>query len=100
MAGGHSHGLFRPGGSPVHRLPPEVKIAAMVLFTVTVVATPREAFWAFGAYAAVIATVAALARVPAGWLLVRSLIELPFVLLAFALPFVAAGERTTWLGLS
>ena len=38
--------------SPVHRLAPEVKIAAMVLFTIAVVATPREAFWAFGGYAA------------------------------------------------
>ena len=35
----------------MHRLAPEVKIAAMVLFTVAVVATPREAFWAFGGYA-------------------------------------------------
>ena len=49
--------------SPVHRLPPEVKIAAMVLFTVAVVATPREAFWAFGGYAVLVAVVAALARV-------------------------------------
>ena len=52
--------------TPVHRLPPEVKIVAMVVFTLAVVATPREAFWAFGAYAVLVAAVAALARVPVG----------------------------------
>ena len=48
MGAGHAHVLYRRPASPVHRLPPEVKIAAMVVFTVAVVATPREAFWAFG----------------------------------------------------
>ena len=52
MGAGHAHVLYREHDSPVHRLPPEVKIAAMVLFTVAVVATPRQAFWAFGGYAA------------------------------------------------
>jgi cobalt/nickel transport system permease protein len=99
VAGGHAHALYLGGDSPVHRLPPEVKVAAMVVFTVAVVATPREAFWAFGAYAMLIAGVAALARVPARWLLTRALIELPFVVLALALPFVGTGDRVTWLGL-
>jgi cobalt/nickel transport system permease protein len=99
MAGGHAHTLYLDTGTPVHRFPPEVKVAAMVAFTLAVVATPREAFWAFGVYAALLAAVAVLARVPAGWLLARSLIELPFVVLAFALPFIGAGERVEWLGL-
>ncbi len=100
MGAGHAHVLYRESDSPVHRLPPEVKIAAMVAFTVAVVATGREAFWAFGAYALLVAVVAALARVSARWLLVRSTIELPFVLFAFALPFLGAGERVDVLGLS
>ncbi|MCM0675187.1 cobalt ECF transporter T component CbiQ [Micromonospora phytophila] len=99
MGAGHVHVLYRESASPVHRLPPEVKIAAMVAFTLAVVATPREAFWAFGGYALLVAVVAALARVGPGWLLSRSLIELPFVLFAFALPFLGAGERVDVFGL-
>ncbi len=100
MAGGHSHPLYRDVGSAVHRLPPEVKIVASVLFTVLVVLTPRTQFWAFGVYLALIGAVAAAARVPAWWLATRSLIELPFVVLALALPFLGAGPRVSWLGVS
>jgi len=35
-----------------------------------------------------------------GWLLKRSLIEVPFVILAVVLPFVGDGETVTWLGMS
>ncbi|GIM86368.1 cobalt ECF transporter T component CbiQ [Salinispora arenicola] len=100
MGAGHSQLLYHESDSPVHRLPPEVKIAAMVAFTLAVVATPREAFWAFGGYAALVAVVAAVARVGPGWLLRRSLIELPFVLFAFALPLLGVGERVDVVGLS
>ncbi|WFE38735.1 cobalt ECF transporter T component CbiQ [Micromonospora sp. WMMD998] len=100
MGAGHGHVLYRESGSPVHRLAPEVKITAMVLFTVAVVATPREAYWAFGGYALLVVAVAALARVGPRWLLGRALIELPFVLFAFALPFLGAGERVDVAGLS
>lgn len=100
MGAGHAHVLYRESTSPVHRLPPEVKITAMVLFTVAVVATPREAYWAFGGYAVLVAAVAALARVGPRWLLSRALIELPFVLFAFALPFLGTGERVAVAGLS
>ena len=52
MSGGHGGtgptASTSPGASPVHRLPPEVKIAATLAFVFAVVATPREAFWAFG----------------------------------------------------
>ncbi|WP_319461672.1 cobalt ECF transporter T component CbiQ [Micromonospora sp. RTP1Z1] len=100
MGAGHAHVLYRESTSAVHRLPPEAKIAAMVLFTVAVVATPRAAYWAFGGYALLVAAVAALARVGPRWLLGRALIELPFVLFAFALPFFGAGERVEVAGLS
>jgi len=99
MGAGHTQGPYLNGDTVVHRLAPEVKIAAAVLFTVAVVVTPRGAFGAFGAYAVVLAAVAVLARVRAPWLLKRSLIELPFVVLALALPFLGRGERVTWLGL-
>jgi len=100
MGAGHAHGLYLDRHTAVHRLAPEVKIVAMVAFTVAVVITPRVVFWAFGAYALLVIGAAALARVPLRWLLTRSLIELPFVVLALALPFLGQGERVTWLGLS
>jgi cobalt/nickel transport system permease protein len=84
----------------VHRLAAEVKIAAMVAFTLAVVLTPREAFWAFGVYALLLVPVAALARTPGRWLARGLVIEAPFVLLAFLLPVTGGGERTEVLGLS
>ncbi|MFI7599902.1 cobalt ECF transporter T component CbiQ [Actinoplanes sp. NPDC049681] len=100
MGAGHAHPLHLDRPSPVHRLAPEVKILATLLFTVVVVVTPREEFWAFAGYAGLLAGVAALARVPALWLARRATIELPFVLLAVALPFAGSGERVHWVGLS
>jgi cobalt/nickel transport system permease protein len=100
VGAGHHHVLHLDHDTAVHRLAPEVKIAASVAFTVAVVLTPREAFWAFGVYAALLAVPVAVARVPVGWLARRSTIELPFVLLALVLPVLGAGERITWLGLS
>lgn len=100
MAGGHAHPLHLDHDSPVHRLPPQVKIVAVLLYTIIVVVTPRDEFIAFAGYALLVVVVAALARVPAGWLAKRATIELPFVLLAVALPFAGHGERVTWLGMS
>jgi len=59
------HRLFRPGASIVHRLPAHVKVVAALAFVLAVVATPHEAFAAFGVYAALVAfalTVAACLR--------------------------------------
>ncbi|MFG1603318.1 cobalt ECF transporter T component CbiQ [Actinoplanes sp. NPDC049265] len=100
MGAGHAHPLHLEHDSPLHRLPPEVKIAATLLFTIVVVVTPREHFRAFAGYAALIVIVAAVARVRPGWLARRASIELPFVLLALWLPFAGHGERIIWLGLS
>ncbi|MFF5084953.1 cobalt ECF transporter T component CbiQ [Actinoplanes sp. NPDC000266] len=100
MGAGHAHPLHLLRESPVHRLAPEVKIVAVLLFTIIVVITPRTEFWAFGGYLVLIAAVAVAARVPAPWLAKRATIELPFVLLAVALPFFGQGERITWLGMS
>ncbi|MER7165521.1 cobalt ECF transporter T component CbiQ [Micromonospora sp. NPDC000207] len=99
MGAGSTHLLYRDGTSPVHRLPPEVKITAMVAFTLVVVATPRARFWAFGGYALLVAVVAVLSRVPPGWLLGRTSIEVPFVLFAFTLPFLGTGDRVDLFGL-
>ncbi|WP_030774843.1 cobalt ECF transporter T component CbiQ [Streptomyces sp. NRRL F-2664] len=100
MGAGHAHRLYRPGHSPVHTLPPHCKLAATFGFVLVVVSTPREAVWAFGLYALLLAGVAAVARVPAGVLLRRLLIEVPFVAFAVLMPFVAEGERVEVLGMS
>ncbi|GGZ00428.1 cobalt ECF transporter T component CbiQ [Streptomyces nitrosporeus] len=100
MGAGHAHALYRHGHSPVHRLPPHCKLVAVLCFVVAVVSTPREAMWAFALYAALLAGAAALARVPAGFLLKRLVIEVPFVAFALLMPFVVPGERTELLGLT
>ncbi|WDO07902.1 cobalt ECF transporter T component CbiQ [Streptomyces murinus] len=100
MGAGHAHRLYRHTDSPVHALPPHTKLAAAFLFVLVVVSTPREAIWAFGVYAVLLAAVARGARVPAGFLLRRLLIEVPFVAFAVLMPFVAEGERVQVLGLS
>ncbi|MFD7839905.1 cobalt ECF transporter T component CbiQ [Streptomyces sp. NPDC059761] len=100
MGAGHAHKLYRHGHSPIHALPPHCKLAAAFAFVVVVVSTPREAVWAFGLYAVLIAAVTAAARIPAGFLLRRLLIEVPFVAFAVLMPFVAQGERVEVLGMS
>ncbi|MFG2329431.1 cobalt ECF transporter T component CbiQ [Streptomyces sp. NPDC048604] len=100
MGAGHAHKLYRHAHSPVHALPPHTKLVAVLGFVVVVVSTPREAMWAFAGYAVLLAAVAAAARVPAGFLLRRLVIEVPFVAFAFLMPFVVPGEQTTVLGVS
>ncbi|WP_435601123.1 cobalt ECF transporter T component CbiQ [Streptomyces sp. C10-9-1] len=100
MGAGHSHRLYRAGDSPVHALPAHCKLVAALGFVLVVVSTPREAVWAFGAYAALLAAAAAVARIPAGFLLKRLLVEVPFVAFALLMPFVVPGERTEVLGVA
>lgn len=100
MGAGHAHKLYRPGSSPVHDLPPHCKLAATFGFVAVVVSTPREAVWAFGLYAVLIAVATIVARIPLGFLLRRLLIEVPFVAFAVLMPFVAQGERVEVLGMS
>ncbi|MFD8818300.1 cobalt ECF transporter T component CbiQ [Streptomyces sp. NPDC059627] len=100
MGAGHAHRLYRHAHSPVHALPPHTKLAAAFAFVLVVVSTPRTAMWAFALYAVLLAGVAHHARVPAGFLLKRLLIEVPFLAFAVLMPFVAEGERVDVLGLS
>jgi cobalt/nickel transport system permease protein len=58
-----------------------------------VVATPREALWAYGIYAALIGGLTLKARVPLLTLVRRLAIEVPFLIFVVALPFLARGER-------
>lgn len=102
MGAGHGIGerLHIHGTSPLHRLAPECKLAATFLFVFAVVSTPREAFWAFGAHAAVVLAVAAVAGIAPHTLARRLVIEVPFVAFAVLLPIVGRGERVEVLGVS
>jgi cobalt/nickel transport system permease protein len=100
MSGPHAHALYVHGHSLVHRLPPQCKIAAQLLFVIAVVATPREAFWAFGVYAALLVGIVILAQLPPGFVLKRLVFEVPFIAFAILLPFIGQGERVEVLGLS
>lgn len=64
-----------------------------MLFVVAAAVTPREAIWAFGVYALLIAAMVTVGRIPWPFLFSRLLGVLPFVLFAFLVPFVGTGER-------
>lgn len=98
MGARHAHTLHVHGHSPVHRLAPEAKVAAVLAFVVAVAMTPRTALWAFALDGVALLVVARVARVPYRFLFSRMLVVLPFVLFALLLPFIAEGERTTVLG--
>ena len=100
MSGTHAHALYVHGHSPVHRLAPECKLAAQFLFVIAIVATPKEAFWAFGCYAAIVAGLIALAGVSPRFVLRRLVFEVPFIAFALFLPLVGQGARTEVFGLS
>ena len=72
----------------------------MALFVIAVVATPREAFWAYGLYAALVIGIIVFAELPPRTIGKRMLIEVPFVLFAFFLPFFGGGPRVEVFGIA
>jgi cobalt/nickel transport system permease protein len=100
MGAPHGHRLHYHGHSWLHRLPAHVKIVALVTFMLVVVATPREWYAAFAVYFLALLVLVALSTVPPAYLAKRMVVEVPFVLFALLLPFVATGPRTEVLGLS
>ncbi|MGF1616598.1 MAG: cobalt ECF transporter T component CbiQ [Acidimicrobiia bacterium] len=100
MGAGHAHTLYVHEHSPVHRLPPETKVLSAFLFVAAVAVTPREAIWAFGAYAAMEAAVVGVSRVPVRFVLARLIAVAPFVFFALFLPFIGVGKDIDFLGIS
>jgi cobalt/nickel transport system permease protein len=95
MGAAHGHKLHYHGHSAVHRAPAHLKLLALVGFMLVVVATPRDFYAAFGGYLAVVLAVIAASGVPFGYIAKRMVIELPFVLFALMMPFVATEDG--WL---
>jgi cobalt/nickel transport system permease protein len=84
----------------VHRAPAHLKILALLVFMLVVVATPREWYPVFGLYLLLILAVIAISHVPLTYILKRSVVEVPFLLFALLLPFVATGPTTEVLGVT
>jgi cobalt/nickel transport system permease protein len=100
MGAGHGHKLHYHGHSPVHRAAAHHKLLALLGFMLLVVATPPAWGWAFAGYLAVIAGVVGVSQVPPTYLLKRLVVEVPFVVFALLMPFIATGPRTEVAGLA
>jgi cobalt/nickel transport system permease protein len=98
VAGSHRHLLVHEEG-PLHRIAPQCKLLATVLFVFAVVATPKEQFWAFGVLAGMVVVAALIGRVPLLGVARRLVIEIPFLLFALLLPFVGRDRSVEVLGL-
>jgi cobalt/nickel transport system permease protein len=100
MGAGHGHRLHYHGHSLIHRLPAECKIVGLVAFVVAVVAAPRGAYWVYGVDAVVLAVAVAASQVPPTYIGKRMVVELPFVVFALLLPFIAVGPTVDVLGVT
>ncbi|QXC59992.1 cobalt ECF transporter T component CbiQ [Aquihabitans sp. G128] len=100
MGAGHVHALYVHEPGRLHPLAPQAKLVGLVLFVLAVVATPREAFWAFGVLAVLVAGVALAGGLSLRRLAGRLVIEAPFLAFALFLPFVGHGPHATVAGLS
>jgi cobalt/nickel transport system permease protein len=98
VGAGHGHRLHYHGHSAVHRAPAHLKILVLLGFVIGVVATPREWYPAFAAYLVVVLGVIVASRVPVGYVLKRTVIEVPFLVFAAMMPFVARGPEVEVLG--
>ncbi len=84
--------------SPVHRLDPRAKLVACLAFVICSSVLPAWPLWRFTPLAALVIVALAFARLPWGFVLLRSLMVLPFVgLVALFLPFTRGSEAIwTW----
>ncbi|MGH3900998.1 MAG: cobalt ECF transporter T component CbiQ [Pseudonocardiaceae bacterium] len=90
--------LLIPADTPVHRLAPQCKVAATVLFVLAVAVTPAGAYWPYLWYLLLLTAVAAVAQLPPLTLLRRLVVEVPFLLFVLALPVLGAPPQLTVLG--
>lgn len=100
MGAGHGHRLHFHGHSRIHRASAAAKVAGLVCFMLVVVATPRGWWPAFVGYLVALLAVIVVSRVPLRYLLPRMVVEVPFVVFAVLMPFVARGPEVEVLGMS
>ena len=92
--------LYRHGTTPVHRLPAQVKVVALLVFVLAVVVIPPEAFWAYFLAGCLLVGVMILAELPTRFVAPRMIVEVPILIFALMLPFFGQGETTEVLGLT
>ena len=100
MGAEHGHVVHHHGHSILHRAPAHGKILATVAFVLAVVATPAGVFWPYAGYLAALLLALGVSRVPPAYVLRRMVVEVPVLVFAAWLPFVATGERITVAGVS
>lgn len=88
--------------SPVHSVDPRIKILGIIIFLLLVVSTPATAFRSYAVYLFLVFILILLSRVPLSYVLKRSLIVLPFLLMvSIFLPFLPdTGGRSVSIGIS
>jgi cobalt/nickel transport system permease protein len=104
-SGGHGHGhdvgerFYLHRHTVIHGMQAHVKLLSTLAFVLVVVVTPVTHYSAFGAYALMLLVLIRLSQMPLRTVLIRSAIEIPFVLFAFLLPFFVPGPRVDVLGI-
>ncbi|MFH1594320.1 MAG: cobalt ECF transporter T component CbiQ [Candidatus Omnitrophota bacterium] len=79
--------------SYIHRLDPRIKIIALFAFILFVIITGPTSFIAFALYGALIGILILLSKIPLKFILKRSLVIIPFVVMtAVFIPFSKKGE--------
>lgn len=93
MGSGHGTHLHIEGETSMHRLAPHVKLVGLVAFVLLVVSVPADAHAALALLLLLAVGMLLSTRVPLRHVLPRLAVEIPFVIFAVVLPFVAVGPR-------
>jgi cobalt/nickel transport system permease protein len=84
---------YSDGNSFIHRLDPRTKLLLSLLLIAAIVLTPHDSWLAYGLYFAIIFVWFLASKLPPGYVLKRSLVIMPFVLLiAVFVPFFKEGD--------
>ena len=84
---------YSDGNSFIHNLDPRTKFIGTILFILALYLTPPGKWLAFAVYFGLMATLIVVSRVPVSYVLKRSLVIIPFVLvIAVFIPFFKEGE--------
>ncbi|MDQ4037271.1 MAG: cobalt ECF transporter T component CbiQ [Actinomycetota bacterium] len=100
MGAGHGHLVYRERRTELHELPAHVKLVALVCLIFVIVSTPGTWYPAFAGYLLILAALATLVRLPVGFIVPRMVVEIPFLVFALILPFVARGPQIEILGVA
>jgi cobalt/nickel transport system permease protein len=99
---GHGHDVgerfYMHRHTVIHGMQAHVKLVATLAFVLVVVITPVRHYSAFALFALTLVALTFIARMPLKTVIIRSAIEIPFVLFAVLLPFFTPGPRVDVMG--